>query len=453
MKHWFGTDGIRGVAGEKLTARLALALGEALGAWAVANDLPLHLVVGGDSRVSSPMLMQALGAGASAMGLRVTELGLCPTPAVALLTKELGAGLGVMVSASHNPVNDNGLKVFGGDGFKLTDEQEVAIEALLNQALEGTLPGAAIGTAVGEIHEEPETLRPYLDRLRGLLPGGLPPLRLGIDCAHGAACEAAHALFDHTQHAVHWLADVADGHRINVNCGSTDLSRLQDAMVSEHLDIGFAFDGDADRLLVVDAGGHVVDGDLIMFVLTLWLKQQGKLTGNRLVSTQMSNIGLDEALKKEGVAVTRTQVGDRYVLEEMRKSGAVLGGEQSGHLIYLGAGTTGDGLLSAVLLLAARADGLSFQEAAARMTLKKQRLTNRQLSRTIRLADYPDLTAFQDEENARLNGKARYYLRPSGTEPLMRLLVEADTGEELDAMTQAGWARIGEALGDALAPG
>ncbi len=453
VKKWFGTDGIRGVAGERLTAELALALGKALGRLAQEEKLPVSLVVGQDSRVSGDMLAHALAAGASAMGLEVTLLGLCPTPAVSLAARGGGYGFGVMVSASHNPVQDNGLKVFGGDGFKLTDAREARVEALLNEALAGTLSGVGVGVAMGAVRPAAHGVEDYVASVKTLLPGGLVAMRLGLDCAHGAACHAAHAVFDDTPHELVWLSDTPDGHRINVKCGSTDLGQLKASVKSLGLGLGFAFDGDADRLLVVDDQGEAVDGDLLMFLLATWLKSRGLLKENLLVTTQMSNIGLDAALAAQGIAVDRTEVGDRYVLERMRERGGVLGGEQSGHLIYLGAGTTGDGILSAVLILAALADGFSIQQAAARMTLKKQRLTNRRLSAPIRLGDFPEITAFQQEQNASLGTGARYYVRPSGTEPLMRLLVEADTDAQLDNLTAKGWSVLENVLGERLVSG
>lgn len=450
VKNWFGTDGIRGVAGERLSAELALALGKALGRLAQEEKLPPSLVVGQDSRVSGDMLAHALAAGASAMGLEVTLLGLCPTPAVSLAARGGGHGFGVMVSASHNPVQDNGLKVFGGDGFKLTDAREARVGALLNEALAGTLAGAGVGVAMGDIRPAAHGVEDYIAAIKKRLPEGLAPMRLGLDCAHGAACHAAHAVFDDTPHELVWLSDTPDGHRINVKCGSTDLNQLKTSVKSLGLGLGFAFDGDADRLLVVDDRGETVDGDLLMFLLATWLKSRGLLKENLLVTTQMSNIGLDAALAAEGIAVDRTEVGDRYVLERMRERGGVLGGEQSGHLIYLDAGFTGDGILSAVLILAALADGFSIQKAAAKMTLKKQRLTNRRLSAPIQLKDFPAITTFQQEQNARLGTGARYYVRPSGTEPLMRLLVEADTESQLDDLTAQGWGVLEEILGERL---
>ncbi|HEV2087255.1 MAG TPA: phosphoglucosamine mutase, partial [Cryptosporangiaceae bacterium] len=347
MGRLFGTDGVRGLANGDLTPELAMAV--AVAAAHVLTDRAGHrslAVVGRDPRASGEMLEAAVCAGLASAGADVVRVGVLPTPAVAFLTAALDADLGVMLSASHNPMPDNGVKLFARGGHKLPDDVEDAIETALadNAARDWTRP---VGAGVGRVRDLPEGAERYLDHLLGTLPHRLDGLRLVVDCAHGAAASVAPELYRRAGASVVAIGDEPDGLNINQDCGSTHLDGLRKAVLEHRADLGIAHDGDADRCLAVDAAGEVVDGDQIMAVIALAMKEAGTLTADTLVVTVMSNLGLRIAMRDAGVELVTTGVGDRYVLETLRARGLALGGEQSGHLVMPAYATTGDGLLTA----------------------------------------------------------------------------------------------------------
>jgi phosphoglucosamine mutase len=421
----FGTDGVRGVAGEFLTAELALALGRA----ATRNtgvERPQVLVVR-DTRESGEMLQAALAAGISAAGGDALLGGVLPTPAAPLLIGRYGFDLAVVLSASHNPYRDNGIKFFAGDGYKLSDESELAIERELEplELSDGPTP------AVGRIRELRGAAEDYLRelhvRFRELDLDGVDVL---LDCANGATYLLAPEIFRRLGAHVSVLADMPDGRNINDGCGSTHIDRLARAVLAGGHALGFAFDGDGDRVLAVDRCGQVVDGDELLALATLHLRKTGRLNGDGVAVTVMTNYGFHAAMEREGVGVAITQVGDRYVLEELRARGWTLGGEQSGHIIDMGFNRTGDGIASALLTLEALG-GTDLSERHA-MSKLPQRLVN------VRVRDRGALEHAQELDGAvraaerELAGRGRVLVRASGTEPLVRVMVEAPTDEEAE---------------------
>jgi phosphoglucosamine mutase len=444
MGRLFGTDGVRGVAGDDLTSRLAMDL-------AIASAEVLHetgvfgraraegrrpvAVVGRDPRTSGEFLESAVVAGLAGVGVDVLRLGVIPTPAVAYLTAEKSADLGVMLSASHNPAKDNGIKLFARGGFKLPDAVEDEIEAKLGQ------PGRAVAGApsggFGRVRDDGDSRERYLSHLLASLsahgPDGaarparpLAGLRVVVDCAHGAASEVAPSLLRRAGADVIAIGAEPDGENINDGCGSTHLDALRAAVVDKRADAGIAHDGDADRCLAVDAGGQVIDGDQIMAVLALGLRAAGRLAGDTVVATVMSNLGFRLAMKDAGITLVETSVGDRYVLEAMRAGNYVLGGEQSGHIIMLEHATTGDGLLTALHLLAAIArEGTTLADLAEVMTRYPQVLVNVAGVDKTRVAASPEVAAQVAAATAELGRSGRVLVRPSGTEPAVRVMVEA----------------------------
>jgi phosphoglucosamine mutase len=447
MGRLFGTDGVRGVAGDDLTSRLAMDL-------AIASAEVLHetggfdraraegrrpvAVVGRDPRTSGEFLESAVVAGLAGVGVDVLRLGVIPTPAVAFLTAEKSADLGVMLSASHNPAQDNGIKLFARGGFKLPDAVEDAIEAKLGPP--GRTAAGAPGGGFGRIRDDGESRERYLSHLLASLPahgpdGAAQPakraqplagLRVVVDCAHGAASEMAPSLLRRAGADVIAIGAEPDGENINDGCGSTHLDTLRAAVVEQRADAGIAHDGDADRCLAVDAGGQVVDGDQIMAVLALGLKAAGRLAGDTVVATVMSNLGFRLAMRDAGISLVETAVGDRYVLEAMRAGNYVLGGEQSGHIIMLEHATTGDGLLTALQLLAAIArERVPLADLAKVMTRYPQVLVNVAGVDKTRVASSPEVAAHVAAATAELGRSGRVLVRPSGTEPAVRVMVEA----------------------------
>jgi len=468
MARLFGTDGVRGVAGDDLTGRLAMDL--AVAAAEVLHETGVFdraqaegrrpvAVVGRDPRASGEFLESAVVAGLAGVGVDVLRLAVIPTPAVALLTADKSADLGVMLSASHNPAKDNGIKLFARGGFKLPDAAEDEIEARLGQ------PGRAVtgppGGGFGRVSDDGDSRERYLAHLLASLsapglpgaaeparhgeaapssepawPGAAAPpseparplagLRIVVDCAHGAASEVAPSLLRRAGADVIAIGAEPDGENINDGCGSTHLDVLRAAVVEQQADAGIAHDGDADRCLAVDAGGQVVDGDQIMAVLALGLKASGQLAHNTVVATVMSNLGFRLAMKEAGIAVVETAVGDRYVLEAMRAGSYVFGGEQSGHIIMLDHATTGDGLLTALHLLAAVArERVSLADLAKVMTRYPQVLVNVAGVDKTRVAASPEVAAQVAAATAELGRSGRILVRPSGTEPAVRVMVEA----------------------------
>jgi phosphoglucosamine mutase len=433
----FGTDGVRGLANADLTPELAMAV--AVAAARVLGELagrPAPVaVVGRDPRASGEMLDAAVVAGLASAGARVVRVGVLPTPAVAMLTAELDASLGVMISASHNPMPDNGIKLFAAGGHKLPDEQEDAIEqAVLAVGGSGSGPGPGgprpTGAAVGRVTELPDGRQRYAARLGASAPHRLDRLRVVVDCANGAASAVAPEVYRAGGAEVIAIHAEPDGININDGCGSTHLAPLAAAVTSHRADLGLAFDGDADRLLAVDASGEPVDGDQILAVLALAMREAGTLTKDTLVATVMSNQGLRLAMTAAGIAMVETKVGDRYVLEELRSSGLALGGEQSGHVVMPAYATTGDGVLTGLHLMARMAaTGRSLAELAAVVTRLPQVLVNVPVADKHAVASLPAVAEAVAGAEAELGETGRVLLRPSGTESLVRVMVEAPAVE------------------------
>ena len=421
------------------------ALGNASGGGAV--------LVGQDTRRSGPMLEAALAAGLASAGADVVLGGVMPTPAVAELVARDGAFVaGAVISASHNPFGDNGIKLFGPDGFKLPDDEEAALEAAMSGLEAATDEGTArpTGAAVGSINRWDGAVEVYRERLIERLGIDLSGQRMVIDCANGATVTAAPQVLSALGADVVSIGIDPDGVNINEGCGSTHLEALQAAVVEQGAGLGLAFDGDGDRVLAVDSAGRVVDGDQILAILAIWMRQRGELPGPAVVTTTMTNLGFRRAMAGEGIEVRWTDVGDRYVLEEMRAHGFVLGGEQSGHLINLASGPTGDGLAGGLMLLAALSErGMSLSEAASVMTRMPQRLVS---VRVERKDDLPGATEVWDMVRAEeqvLGDDGRIVLRASGTEPLVRVMVEAPTSEECERIADAIADAAGRACGRA----
>jgi phosphoglucosamine mutase len=420
MPRLFGTDGVRGVANRDLTPDLALAMGRAAGI-ILASD-SREVVVGRDTRLSGPMLEAALTAGLASAGVQVRSAGIVPTPAVAFLTVEEKAAAGAVISASHNPVPDNGIKFFSAEGVKIPTGAEEEIE----RAMAAPRTDLPTGTGLGSIEVLEDAESRYVDHLLGTLESPLKGLRVVLDCAYGAAYRVAPRVFREAGADVTALHAEADGSMINVECGSTDLRKLAEVVVSEGADLGLAFDGDADRVLAVDERGRHVDGDELIAMLALRLLERGELRRDTVVATVMANLGFRRALEDRGVSVVETPVGDKYVSEEMISSGAVLGGEQSGHIIFGRYSTTGDGLLAG-LQVAQIVDGSdeTLSKLAAVFDPYPQVLINVPVTSTKGFeADEELWTAVKDGER-RLGDTGRILLRPSGTEPVVRVMVEA----------------------------
>ncbi|MDP9496498.1 MAG: phosphoglucosamine mutase [Actinomycetota bacterium] len=421
----FGTDGVRGLAnGDVLTPELALAVAASAATLLTdAGQARPHVVLGRDPRPSGEMLEAAAVAGFTSAGCDVTLLGVVPTPAVAHATADTGAPLGLMISASHNPAADNGLKLFGAGGWKLPDDVEDAVAAGLRSARRCT--GAAVGRVLPDGGAQRER---YVGHLRAAVPTDLGGLRVVVDCAQGAASDLAPRVYREAGAEVVAVAADADGYRINERCGATHLETLQAAVREAGADLGLAHDGDADRCLAVDAAGEVVDGDQLLALLAVALHERGELADDTVVATVMSNLGFVRAMEQAGIGVVQTAVGDRYVLEALRKRGLSLGGEQSGHTVQLRHATTGDGLLTGLAVLGRLAEtGRSLADLAAVMTRLPQVLVNVRAGRSRAQAD--DVRAAVAREEEALAGTGRVLLRPSGTEPLVRVMVEAETPE------------------------
>ena len=425
----FGTDGVRGLANGLLTAELTLDLSVAaahvLGEAGVFEGHRPRAVVGRDTRISGEFLEAAVVAGLASAGVDVLKLGVLPTPGVAHLTAELDADLGVMISASHNPMPDNGIKFLSRGGVKLPDSLEHAIERRLREPWD-----RPTGAKVGRISTYDAAVDAYAKHLCSTVPASLAGLKVVVDCAHGAAFEAAPEALGGAGAEVVAICAAPDGLNINDGCGSTHLDVLQAAVLEHGADVGFALDGDADRCLAVDHEGTVVDGDQILAVLALAMRDAGTLVDDTVVATVMSNLGFVQAMEVAGVKVEQTKVGDRYVLESMSSHGFVLGGEQSGHVILSQHATTGDGILTALQVLGRMAaTGRSLKELAAVMTRLPQVLVNVSGVDKTRAATDEELSAAVAKEEAELAGTGRVLLRPSGTESLVRVMVEAESAE------------------------
>ncbi|MFF4604241.1 phosphoglucosamine mutase [Streptomyces sp. NPDC001339] len=451
MGRLFGTDGVRGVANADLTAELALGLSVAAAhVLAEAGTFEGHrpvAVVGRDPRASGEFLEAAVVAGLASAGVDVLRVGVLPTPAVAYLTGSLGADLGVMLSASHNPMPDNGIKFFARGGHKLADELEDRIEETYRAHSSGEPWQRPTGAGVGRVTDYDQGFDNYVAHLVGVLPNRLDGLKIVIDGAHGAAARVSPEAFARAGAEVVTLGTEPDGLNINDGCGSTHLAKLRAAVVEHGADLGVAHDGDADRCLAVDHEGNEVDGDQILSVLALGMREAGTLRENTVVATVMSNLGFKLAMERAGIAFVQTGVGDRYVLEEMKAHGFALGGEQSGHVIVLDHATTGDGTLTG-LMLAARvaATGRSLGELAGVMERLPQVLINVPDVDRSRVATSSELNAAVTAAEQELGSTGRVLLRPSGTEPLVRVMVEAADSEQARAVAE----RLADAVKSAL---
>ncbi|MBB3763476.1 phosphoglucosamine mutase [Sphingomicrobium lutaoense] len=431
-RKYFGTDGIRGrVNASAMTAQMALRVGQAAGRHFRRGDHRHKVLIGKDTRLSGYMIENALSAGFASVGVDVVWVGPMPTPAVAMLTHSMRADMGVMISASHNPFEDNGIKLFGPDGYKLSDADEREIERLIDEE-----PELAPPEEVGRIKRIDDARGRYVHFAKETFPGelSLAGLKVVIDCANGAAYHVApDALWELGADVIE-LGTSPDGTNINRDCGSTSPDLLRKTVVESGADIGLALDGDADRLIVVDEKGTIVDGDQLMARIALTLKERGQLKGGALVATVMSNLGLERRLAEEGIGMKRTKVGDRYVLEEMKASGCNLGGEQSGHIILSDHATTGDGLVAGLQILAALVEGgKPASEMLSLFTPVPQLLKNVRYGGGAPLEDDKVKAAIADAE-AKLEQRGRLVIRKSGTEPVIRVMAEGDDPSLVEAM-------------------
>ncbi|MBE7030578.1 MAG: phosphoglucosamine mutase [Ruminococcaceae bacterium] len=449
MGRLFGTDGVRGIANTELTALLAFQLGQA-GALVLTkhSDHQPRILVGKDTRASGDMLEAALVAGICSVGAQAVLAGVVPTPAVAYLTRANQMDAGVVISASHNSMEYNGIKFFSADGYKLPDSVEEEIEEyILDGKSMGELP---IGAGVGRVSTLSEAKREYIEFIKGTVSGNFEGMRIAIDCANGASSVCAQDALCELGAEVVAICDTPDGSNINLNCGSTHMEGLQQLVREGNFDLGLAFDGDADRLLAVDQAGEMVDGDKIMAVCARSLAKQGKLAGNTVVATVMSNLGFFLALDEMGISYAQTKVGDRYVLEHMLENGYVIGGEQSGHIIFLEHNTTGDGLLTAVQLVSVLRDsGGKMSELASAVNVLPQVLVNAHIRNEYKETYAEDTVIAAEirriEEKFHNNG--RVLIRPSGTEPLVRVMLEGSDVEEIRKDATALASLLEERLG------
>lgn len=435
MGRLFGTDGVRGVANSQLTSDLAFRLGQA-GAYVLSKEHPHpRIVIGKDTRISGDMLEAALIAGICSVGADVLRVGVLPTPGIAFLTRTLDVSAGVVISASHNPVQDNGIKFFDSTGYKLPDVLEDEIESIvLSEEKPWEVP---VGGEIGRVIEVLDAERRYIDFLKSTA-GPLDGLKVVIDCANGAASHVGPAVLREFGVEVIPIFNRPDGININAGCGSTQPEQLKLAVLEHKADLGLAMDGDADRLIAVDELGNILDGDFIMVICALDRMAKGKLDQNAVVVTVMSNLGLHLALKGAGMTIYETQVGDRYVMEDLIRTGAKLGGEQSGHIIFLDHNTTGDGLLTALQLLSVVKDRqASLSQLASQMVRLPQVLLNAKVKHKERLMQDERVLAKVTEAEKILGGQGRVLVRPSGTESLIRVMVEGPDQDNLKRLAQS----------------
>lgn len=433
MGKYFGTDGVRGEANVELTPELAFKLGRFGGYVLSQHETGTPRVfVARDTRISGEMLESALVAGLLSVGIEVYKLGVLATPGVSYLVRTENASAGVMISASHNPALDNGIKFFGSDGFKLADNQELEIEALLD-AEEDTLPRPS-AEGLGTLVDYPEGLRKY-EKFLVSTGVNLEGMKVALDTANGAASVSARDVFLDLQADISVIGEQPNGLNINDGIGSTHPEKLQELVKETGSAVGLAFDGDSDRLIAVDENGDIVDGDKIMFIIGKYLSEKGLLAQNTIVTTVMSNLGFHKALDQHGINKAVTAVGDRYVVEEMRQSNYNLGGEQSGHVIIMDYNTTGDGQLTAIQLTKVMKEtGMSLSELAAQVTIYPQKLVNIRVDNSMKhkAMEVPAIAAIIEKMEAEMQGNGRILVRPSGTEPLLRVMAEAPTDEEVD---------------------
>lgn len=435
MSRMFGTDGVRGIANKELTAQLAYNLGRA-GAYVLTEGAHKpKIIVGIDTRISGDMLEAALVAGILSVGAEAIRLGVVPTPAVAYLTRKYSADAGVVISASHNPVEYNGIKFFNSQGYKLSDELEDKIQAVIESDFDGV--PSPVGGDLGRKKMEEAAIEEYIEFAKSTIDVDFKGMKIALDCANGASYKAAVETFRSLGAEVVVINNDPDGVNINKNCGSTHPEELMEYVVKKGCDLGLAFDGDADRCLAVDEKGSLVHGDFMMAICGKYLKEEGKLTKDAVVVTVMSNLGLEIALNKEGIKTVKTKVGDRYVLEEMVKEGYRLGGEQSGHVIFLEYNTTGDGLVTGLQLASiVKKSGRTLSELASMMKELPQVLVNAKIPNSMKNIYKTDEEIVNEIKNIeeKLNGCGRVLIRPSGTEPLVRVMLEGENQEEIDKM-------------------
>ncbi|WP_284642562.1 phosphoglucosamine mutase [Paenibacillus silviterrae] len=432
MGKYFGTDGVRGVANAGLTPELAYKIGRC-GGYVLAGQVEKPVVIiGRDTRISGPMLEASLVAGLLSIGANVVRVGVVSTPAVAYLTRKLKADAGVMISASHNPVEDNGIKFFAGDGYKLSDETELEIERLMDAETD-ELP-RPVGGDIGTVTDDEEAKQLYLDYIQSTVKSSFEGMKVVLDCANGSAYELAPRVFRALGAEVVEIGAEPNGRNINDHCGSTHPEKLQQKVLEAKAQLGLAFDGDADRLIAIDEKGEEVDGDYILSICGHAMNQAGKLNHSTIVTTVMSNIGFFKGIEKVGLKAAKTAVGDRYVMEEMRKGGYNLGGEQSGHVIFLDYNTTGDGILTALQLVDTLVQtGKSLSELKQIMRKYPQTLVN------VRVVDKSKLNGNAAVEEAirkveeELGDNGRVLVRPSGTESLIRVMAEGPDKEQVEA--------------------
>ena len=430
MRKYFGTDGIRGIAGESLTADLSFKVGKALGKLLTEKKEHPKVVIGRDTRISCDMIEHALTAGLTSTGVNVMTVGTIPTPAIAYLTKTIETDSGIMISASHNPYQDNGIKIFGPDGFKLTDEQELEIESLIDNSEQ--IKNASF-EKIGKVYGGNELTQKYIQHIKQSISGDLSEIKIALDCANGATTGVAPFIFGDLEADIETIGCQPNGVNINDNVGSTKIETISEFVKENNVDVGFAFDGDGDRVLAVDANGNIVDGDKIMFILAKHLKEQGELKDNMVVSTVMSNIGFYKAIEENGLQSVKTAVGDRYVVEEIRKNDYSLGGEQSGHIVLMNYATTGDGILTAVKLAnIIKTSGKSLEELASEVSIYPQKLVNIKVIDKKTAMEDSDILAECEKVEKELEGNGRILLRASGTENLIRVMVEASSDELTD---------------------
>ena len=437
MGKLFGTDGVRGIANKELTVKLAYKLGVA-GGYVLGKNITGHrpvVLIGRDTRISGEMLEDAISAGLLSMGCDVVKVGEIPTPGVAYLTREMNASAGVVISASHNTFEYNGIKFFNSQGYKLEDEIEDEIENIIitKKDVNSNITGALVGRI---IEKKDDALRKYTSYLAGTVKTDIGGIKMVIDCANGAAYKSAKMVFKELKIDAIIIGDKPDGININDHYGSTHPEKLQKKVLKENADIGLAYDGDADRIIAVDEKGELIDGDKIMYICSKKMKKDGKLKKNLLTATTMSNIGLEEALNKCGIEMQRSDVGDRYVLEMMQETGSVLGGEQSGHVIFLEGNTTGDGIYAGLRLLEALAESKKkASEIADEVKVYPQVLKGANVKNENKYSFNKDekiAEAINELEDG-MKGKGRMIIRASGTEPLVRVMIE---GEDIQGITK-----------------
>lgn len=434
MGRLFGTDGVRGVANEELTPLLAMQLGQA-GAYVLSRENKHRptIMVGCDTRLSGEMLANALMAGACSVGANAVYLGVLPTPAVAYLARKYKVDAGVVISASHNPMEFNGIKFFDGNGFKLPDALEDEIEELINNGMKGI--AFPTGASVGRIRQRPDAKEQYINHNVTMMDVDLHGMKMVVDCAEGAAHYTSVEAFTQLGAEVIAIHVNPDGTNINAGCGSTHMEELKARVLAEKAVIGIAFDGDADRFLAVDENGETLDGDQIMSIVGKYMMEKGTLKNNTIVATVMSNLGFFRMGEREGIRIDQTKVGDRYVLEHMQEIGASLGGEQSGHIIFLDEATTGDGLLSALHLLEVMVETKKpLSELKQIMQVMPQALVNAAVPNHKKDAygEYPEIVSAIKAIEDKSRGRGRVLIRPSGTEPLVRVMIEGEDQAEIE---------------------